>query len=114
MDEPIDAVELLVKRHVRALFSEKNWNNESAIFSYTPPNRRMMNILKDVLIHANESYYPVENERQAFERDCRSKIEQDIAVVIAVIGSPTYSRVKKSFRVTLGDMLALLGKYRVF
>ena len=111
--KPIDVVELQTKRHVRALFSEEVWPYDKK-FIFEPPKRRVMNVLKDILVHSNNSFYPVENEKRAFERDCRSKIKEDLAVVIVIIDSPTFSRMKRNVKVTLSDKLALLGEFQLF
>ena len=106
---PIDVVEMQTKRHVQNLFSERAWPYDSK-FNFIPPKRRVMNILKDMLSHTNESYYPMKNEKEAFERDCRAKINEDLAAVTVIIDSPTFSRMKRNVKVTVSDKLALLGE----
>ena len=112
LGKPIDVVELQTKQHVRALFSEEIWLSDQT-FLHKPTKRRIMNLLKDILLmtNANESYYPIENEKEAFERDCRAKIAEDLAVVIVIIDSPKFARMKRNVKVSISDKLALLGNF---
>ena len=106
--EPVSTLEFQVKKHVRSLFSERNWYGDGHNDFSSPPERRMMNLMKDILIGANESYYI--DEKPAFERDCTAKLESDVAVVIVSITSPTFSRMIKSVKATTFDKLAVFGK----
>ena len=106
LDEPFTILEFQIKKYIRSLFSENNWYGD--VYD-SPPERRMMNLMKDILLKNNESYHS--NEKQAFERDCTEKLESDIAAVVVSIDSPTFSRMVKSVKATTFDKLATFGKF---
>ena len=116
--------------YVASLFLEKNW------FGF-PPERRMMNIMKEAMLKENQNntHYGEEDaitlisklvkdnslkmiinhtiysdEIAAFKKDCAKKLEYDIAAVIVSIDSPTFSRTTKNLRVTFQGKLASIGK----
>lgn len=69
----------------------------------------MMNLMKDILMEANELYCL--DEKRAFERDCTAKLKFDIAAVIVGINSPTFSRIIRNIKATTFDKLAVCGKF---
>ena len=107
----ITTMEFQIKKYVHALFSEQNWYGEVDYVSDSPPERRMLNLLTDILLNANESYHS--DEKKVFESDCTTKLNSDIAAVIVNIGSPTFSRNIRSLKVSEFDKLATLGKFDV-
>ena len=107
-EEPITVLEFQIKKYVQALFSEQNWYGEVDYAFDSPPERRMMNLMKDILLQSNESYHS--DEQEVFERECTEKLKADIAAVIVTIYSPTFTRMIKSVKVTDFDKLAIFGK----
>ena len=72
-----------------------------------PPEKRIINLIRDVLVGENISYYS--DQEKAFERDCKEKLSSDIAVVVVSIDSPTFDKTIKRVQVTLIDKLGVLG-----
>lgn len=98
--------------HIRAIFSEKELYNDVIHGLHGPPGRTLMKLIKDTLSQNNESYYI--DEIKAFERDCRAKLETDIAGVIVIINSPTFSRIVTNVKVSYTEKLANFGKFYLF
>ena len=111
LKEPITTMDIQIKKYIRSLFSENNWYDDADDVSDSPPERRIMNLIKDILLKANESYYA--EEKHAFERDCAAKLESDIAAVIVSIDSPKFSRMIKSVKASTFDKMANLGKFDI-
>jgi hypothetical protein len=110
--EPINALELEIKKHVLTQFVENHtYVNVNGSIASEPPEMRMMNLLKEILSNSNDSYYL--DDKKAYERDCVAKLNSDVAAVIVSIDSPTFTRMVKSSKVSFFDKLAILGR-RIF
>jgi len=97
---PFTDLEFRVKNHIQSLYSEEKLHG--------PPERRILNLLRDILTKTNDSYYT--HGELAFEKDCIKKLRTDIAVVTVSISSPTYQRMTKNVKASWDDKLAWFGK----
>ena len=105
MAEPLNNLEFRIKNYILSLFSTSFRTGENV--ANIPPERRMLNLLHDILMQSNDSN---ETQHFAFERDCTGKVDSDIAVVVVSIVSPVFSRATKRVRATLFDKVAAIGK----
>jgi len=106
--EPLTNLEFRIKSYILSLFSNSVRSAENV--ANIPPERRMMNTLKDILMKSNVTHYANETRYLAFERDCTGKLDSDIAVVVVSVVSPVFSRATKRVRATLFDKIANIGK----
>ena len=105
--------ELNIKSHLTSLFSDKKVHDSDASNLDGPPERWTMKLIKDALqtnVSSNEAYYI--DETRAFQKDCKAKLQSDIAVVHVIIGSPTFTRMVKSVKVSTSEKVAIFGNFR--
>ena len=94
-NQPYTNLEHNLKLYMLSQFWEENSIHFSNIGSTItlangPPEKRIINLMRDVLVGDNISYYS--DQEKAFERDCKEKLSSDIAVVIVSIDSPTFDK----------------------
>ena len=107
---PTNALEFEIKKYMLSQFVEDNqYGNSTGYIASSPPERRILNLVKGILSKSNDSYY--KNEKVAYEKDCGAKLNSDVAAVVVSIDSPTFTRMIKSSKVSFFDKLAILGKY---
>ena len=108
---PSNVLESEVKKYILSqLMRDEKYGHNAAFIASSPPERRVMSLLKDILLKSNDTYY-YGDEKGAYEKDCEAKIKSDVAVVVVSIDSPTFTRMVKSAKVSFFDKLAILGKY---
>ena len=102
-------LESIIRDYIHSLMQR---NDDTLIKNkfYANPESFLMNKLKAILSSENDTALEHENLGHYFEKDCRDKLDNDIAVVVVSIDSPTFSRITKSKKATTHDKLAYLGK----
>ena len=106
---PNNALEDEIKKYMLAQFVEhKQDGNKNGHIAASPPEKRILNLFKGFISKSNESYYT--DERSSYEKDCKAKLNSDMAAVVISIDSPTFTRMIKSSKVSFFDKLAILGK----
>ena len=103
---PKTILEREIKNHVLSQFNETN-----NFVSSTPPGRRVINLLRDVLSNRNVSFHS--NAEQAYSSDCKGKLNSDIAVVVVKMGSPKFNKMITNPKVSLLDKLSAFGKHGI-
>ena len=111
-NQPYTNLEQNLKMYMLSQFWEDNiirFSNVDSGYALAsgPPEKRILNLMRDVLSSQNVSYYS--DQKKAFERDCKEKLNSDIAVVIVSIDSPTFDKTTKRVQVTMIDKLGVLG-----
>ena len=111
-NQPYTNLEQTLKMYMLSQFWEENtvrFSDMDPVFTLAsgPPEKRIVNLIRDVLVNENVSFYS--DQGKAFERDCKSKLRSDIAVVIVSIDSPTFDKTTKRVQVTMIDKLGVLG-----
>jgi len=107
--DPTNALEVEIKKYMMAQFVENDkYGNNTGYLAASPPEKRILNLVKGILSKSNYSYYT--DEKTAYEKDCEAKLNSDVAAVVVSIDSPTFTRMIKSSKVSFFDKLAILGK----
>ena len=102
--DPDDALRREIKKYIKMLFPDNSTSDIDI-----PRKRAMTNLIKDMLLQKDDSYYL--NEKLPFEKSCKAKLKYDIAGVIVKISSPSFMRLEQDIRVSMTDKLGSLGKY---
>jgi hypothetical protein len=106
--KPETMLELQIRKHILSQLSETNQNGDANYVPSTPPERRTLNLLRDVLSISNVSYFS--DAEHAFEMDCQEKIKSDIAAVIVTMSSPTFTRMIRTPKATIFEKISAFGK----
>jgi hypothetical protein len=105
---PETILELQIKSHILSQFSETNQYADINYVSSTPPERRTINLMRDILSNTNVSYFS--DAEHAFEMDCQEKIKSDIAAVIVTMSSPKFTRMIRTPKATIFEKISAFGK----
>lgn len=107
---PSNDLEQEIKKYMMSQLVHGNpYGNNSDYIAASPPEKRILNLIRGILSKSEFSHYI--DEKIAFEKDCEAKIKSDIAVVIVSIDSPKFTRMIKSAKVSFFDKLAILGRF---
>ena len=110
LGSPTNALEFEIKKYMLSQFVELSpYGNNNGHLAASPPEKRILNLIKGILSKSNYSYYT--DEKLAYEKDCEAKLNTDMAAVIISIDSPTFTRMVKSSKVSFFDKLAILGTF---
>jgi hypothetical protein len=104
--KPETNLEIQIKNHILAQFNETN-----GFVSSAPPERRTMNLMRDILSNSTISYFV--DAEQAFERDCEQKIKSDIAAVVISMSSPKFNRMIRTPKATFFEKVSSFGKISI-
>ena len=107
-EKPETMLELEIKKHIVSQFSEANQYEDMNYVAGTPPERRTMNLMRDILLNTNVSYFS--DTEHAFKRDCQEKIKSDVAAVIVTMISPKFNRMLRTRKATIFEKLSAFGK----
>ena len=106
--KPNNVLELEIKRHISSQFMENGqYGNGINHNASSPPERRVINLIKELLLGADDKIYL--DEKASFEKLCAAKLNTDVAAIIISIDSPVFTRMIKSSKVSFFDKLAILG-----
>ena len=107
--KPKNNLESNIRKYIGSLYDNENRERYANSF-LGPPELRIMNLISGMLSANNDTEPENITETFGFKGDCNEKLENDIAVVVVSIDSPTFTRTTKHLKATILDKVAYIGK----